>query len=111
MPEVTSSAYGASKAGVIALTKFAAVEYAKDGIRINSIAPGMHQTDLGERSDPKSAEKREKYIKKVVSMNIPIGSIAEPIEIEGLAVFLASDASSFVTGQAFIQDGGQLAKI
>ena len=111
MPEVTPSSYGASKAGVIALTKFAAVEYAKDGIRINSIAPGMHQTDLGDRSDPKAAEKREKFIEKVVSKNIPIGRIAEPIEIEGLAVFFASDASSFVTGQVFIQDGGQLAKI
>ena len=71
----------------------------------------MHKTDLGDRSDPKSEEKREEFIKKVVSMNIPIGRIAEPIEIEGLAVFLASDASSFVTGQVFIQDGGQLAKI
>ena len=111
MPEVTPSSYGASKAGVIALTKFAAVEYAKDGIRINSIAPGMHKTDLGDQSDPKMVERREELIEKAVSMNIPIGRIAEPMEIEGLAVFLASDASSFVTGQVFIQDGGQLAKI
>ena len=110
-PEVAPAAYGASKAGVIALTKFAAVEYAKDGIRINSIAPGMHRTGLGVKSDPELAKKREQFIKKLVSMNIPMGRIAESDEMEGLAVFLASDASSFVTGQVFIQDGGQLAKI
>jgi NAD(P)-dependent dehydrogenase (short-subunit alcohol dehydrogenase family) len=108
---VAPAAYGASKAGVIALTKFAAVEYAKDGIRINSIAPGMHRTGLGAKSDPELAKKREQFIKKLVPMNIPMGRIAEPNEMEGLAVFLASDASSFVTGQVFVQDGGQLAKI
>jgi NAD(P)-dependent dehydrogenase (short-subunit alcohol dehydrogenase family) len=110
-PEVTPAAYGASKAGGIALTKFAAVEYAKHGIRINCIAPGMHRTGLGSQSDPKLAEETEQFIKKLVSMNIPMGRLAEPNELEGLAVFLASDASSFVTGQVFVQDGGQLAKI
>lgn len=110
-PEVAPAAYGASKAGVIALTKFAAVEYAKDGIRINSIAPGMHRTGLGTESDPDRAKNREQFIKKLVSMNIPMGRQAEPGELEGLAVFLASDASNFITGQVFVQDGGQLAKI
>jgi NAD(P)-dependent dehydrogenase (short-subunit alcohol dehydrogenase family) len=110
-PEVTPAAYGASKAEGIALTKFAAVEYAKHGIRINCIAPGMHRTSLGSQSDPKLAEETEQFIKKLVSMNIPMGRLAEPNELEGLAVFLASDASSFVTGQVFVQDGGQLAKI
>lgn len=110
-PKVAPAAYGASKAGVIALTKFAAVEYAKFGIRINSIAPGMHRTGLGAKSDPKLAEKRERLIRELVSMNIPMGRQAEPSELEGLAVFLASDASSFVTGSVFVQDGGQIAKI
>jgi NAD(P)-dependent dehydrogenase (short-subunit alcohol dehydrogenase family) len=110
-PEVAPAAYGASKAGVIALTKFAAVEYAKDGIRINSIAPGMHHTNLGVEADPELAKQREQFIEKLVAMNVPMGRRAEPGELEGLAVFLASDASSFITGQVFIQDGGQLAKI
>ena len=110
-PEVSPAAYGAAKAGVIALTKFAAVEYAKDGIRINSIAPGMHHTNLGVDADPEHAREREQFIEKLVSMNVPMGRQAEPNELEGLAVFLASDASSFVTGQVFVQDGGQLAKI
>jgi NAD(P)-dependent dehydrogenase (short-subunit alcohol dehydrogenase family) len=106
-PEVSPAAYGASKAGVIALTKFAAVEYAKDGIRVNGIAPGMHRTGLG---DKKGAE-REAFISKMVAQNIPMGREADPGELEGLAVFLASDASGYVTGQTFVQDGGQLAKI
>jgi NAD(P)-dependent dehydrogenase (short-subunit alcohol dehydrogenase family) len=110
-PEVAPAAYGASKAGVIALTKFAAVEYAKDGIRINSIAPGMHRTNLANNSDPGRATKREELLNKLVSTNIPMGRIAQPDELEGLAVFLASDASSFVTGQVFVQDGGQSAKV
>jgi len=110
-PEVAPAAYGASKAGVIALTKFAAVEYAKDGIRINCIAPGMHRTGLGTKSRPELAKEREEFLKKLVSMNIPMGRIAEANELEGLAVFLASDASSFVTGSVFVQDGGQSAKI
>lgn len=110
-PEVAPSSYGAAKAGVIALTKFAAVEYAKDGIRINSIAPGMHRTELGVKAEPKLAEEREQRMKELVAMNIPMAREAEPDELEGLAVFLASDASSFVTGQVFVQDGGQLAKI
>jgi len=110
-PEVAPAAYGASKAGVIALTKFAAVEYARDGIRINSIAPGMHRTALGIEANPERAKRREQFIEKMVSMNIPMGREAEPDELEGLAVFLASDASGYVTGQVFVQDGGQLAKI
>jgi NAD(P)-dependent dehydrogenase (short-subunit alcohol dehydrogenase family) len=110
-PEVAPAAYGASKAGVIALTKFAAVEYAKDGIRINSIAPGMHRTNLGKNSDPGRATKRDEFLNKLVFANIPMGRIAQPDELEGLAVFLASDASSYVTGQVFVQDGGQTAKV
>jgi NAD(P)-dependent dehydrogenase (short-subunit alcohol dehydrogenase family) len=110
-PEVSPAAYGASKAGVIALTKFAAVEYAKDGIRINSIAPGLHRTNLGVESNPELAKKREQFFEKLVSTNVPMGRMADSNEMEGLAVFLASDASSFVTGQVFIQDGGQSAKI
>jgi NAD(P)-dependent dehydrogenase (short-subunit alcohol dehydrogenase family) len=110
-PEVAPAAYGASKAGVIALTKFTAVEYARDGIKINSIAPGMHHTNLGTKSEPEMAKEREEYLNKLALMNIPMGRIAEADEMEGLSVFLASEASSFVTGQVFIQDGGQLVKI
>ena len=110
-PEVSPAAYGASKAAVNTLTKFTAVEYARDGIRINAIAPGMHHTGLGRAADPERSREREEFIRKVASSNIPMGREADPMELEGLAVFLASDASSFVTGQVFIQDGGQTSKI
>ncbi|MFC1863858.1 SDR family NAD(P)-dependent oxidoreductase, partial [Thermodesulfobacteriota bacterium] len=101
-PEVAPAAYGASKAGVINLTKMAAVEYARDGIRVNCIAPGMHDTGLGVQTDAEIEKQRQQDIEELVSRIIPMGRIAQPVELKGLAVYLASDASSFVTGQVFI---------
>jgi len=96
-----SGPYGAAKAGVIALTRHAAVSYAKDGIRINAIAPGAHLTQpLGA-----PREEMEKVEKKIAKF-IPMGRLGMPSEMKGLAVYLASDASSYVTGQTFVQDGG-----
>ena len=93
--------YGAAKAGIIGLTKHAAVAYAKDGIRINAIAPGGHQTyPVGVPAEAWD------QLNKMFIQFIPMGRIAEPREIIGLAVYLASDASSYVTGQVFIPDGG-----
>ena len=106
-PESIPPAYGVSKAGVVLLTKCAAHDYAKDGIRVNSIAPGLHNTGLGPLSDPALADE----VLSIISTHIPMGRMGEPDEIEGLAVFLASDASSYVTGQVFVQDGGIMAKI
>jgi NAD(P)-dependent dehydrogenase (short-subunit alcohol dehydrogenase family) len=98
-----SAPYGASKAGVIGLTKHAAVTYAKDGIRINAIAPGLHDTNpVGLNLTLEQSEE----LKKTISPSIPMGRFAEPNEIQALAVYLASDASSYVTGQVFVQDGG-----
>ncbi len=96
--------YGASKHAVIGLTRHAAVAYAKDGIRINAIAPGAHLTwPLG---IPREA--MEKVHDKLANF-IPMGRLGEPREIRGLAVYLASDASSYVTGQVFVHDGGFIA--
>jgi len=106
---VTPASYGASKAGVFSLTKFAGVEYAKDGIRVNSIAPVLHKTSLGAKSGTLTAEEREQNLLKLVAQNIQMGRVAAAGELKGLAVFLASDASSFVTGSVFVQDGGQMA--
>ncbi|MFC1863414.1 SDR family NAD(P)-dependent oxidoreductase [Thermodesulfobacteriota bacterium] len=110
-PEVAPAAYGASKAGVISLTKMGAVEYAREGIRVNCIAPGMHDTGFGVQSDAELEKQRQQDMEELISRIIPMGRVAQPVEIKGLAVYLASDASSFVTGQVFIQDGGQLAQI
>ncbi len=101
-----SSVYGTTKAAIIGLTRHAAVAYAKEGIRINAIAPGIHDTKpVGLGISP---EKQEE-LKPMIQARIPMGRIAEPSEIRGLAVYLASDASSYVTGQVFVADGGLLA--
>ncbi len=101
-----SSVYGATKAAIIGLTRHAAVAYAKEGIRINAIAPGIHDTKpVGLGISP---EKQEE-LKPLIQSRIPMGRIGEPNEIRGLAVYLASDASSYVTGQIFVEDGGLLA--
>jgi NAD(P)-dependent dehydrogenase (short-subunit alcohol dehydrogenase family) len=113
VPEVGPAAYGASKAGVILLTNIAAMEYAKDGIRVNCIAPGMHKSELGQNNPgPKpDPAMMEKMIAEYCAAEIPMGRMAEASELAGLAVLLASDASSYITGQVFIQDGGQSARL
>jgi len=116
VPEVGPAAYGAAKAGVILLTSIAAMEYAKDNIRVNAIAPGMHKSELGQnnpgpRPDPAQRAQMETYIQKYCADWIPMGRMAEAGELKGLAVLLASDASSYITGQVFIEDGGQSARL
>jgi NAD(P)-dependent dehydrogenase (short-subunit alcohol dehydrogenase family) len=114
VPEVGPVAYGAAKAGVILLTNIAAMEYAKYNIRVNCIAPGMHKSELGQNNPgpkPKNMPDMEKYMTKYCAEEIPMGRIAEASELAGLAVLLASDASSYITGQVFVEDGGQSARI
>lgn len=103
--------YAASKAGVIGFTRQAAVEYARDGIRINAIAPGWHGgTRLGDaRRAVATREVLVDWEQNVVSRT-PMGRRGTPDEIRGLALYLASDASRFVTGQVFVQDGGWTAQ-
>jgi NAD(P)-dependent dehydrogenase (short-subunit alcohol dehydrogenase family) len=87
--------YGAAKAGVIQLTQTAALELAKRSIRVNAICPGWTDTPiLGELE-------RERLVRQT-----PMGRLGQPHEIASLAVFLASDASSFITGSAYRADGG-----
>ena len=107
----TPPAYGAAKAGVITLTRIGAVENARDGIRVNCIAPGMHNTGLGTLPDPVLEKARKQLFQNMIDLSIPMGRQAEPQEIKGLAIYLASDASSFVTGQVFTEDGGQTALV
>jgi 2-keto-3-deoxy-L-fuconate dehydrogenase len=96
--------YGTTKAAVIGLTKSVAADYVADGIRCNAICPGTVDTpSLQERinanADPKAA--RRNFIARQ-----PMGRLAQPSEIAPLVVFLASDESAFVTGQAYAVDGG-----
>ena len=90
--------YGASKAAVIGLTKCLAKEAARNNITVNAIAPSYVETDMM-KAVP------EKVREKFMSM-VPAGRFAEPSEIASVAVFLASDDSSFVTGECIIVSGG-----
>jgi NAD(P)-dependent dehydrogenase (short-subunit alcohol dehydrogenase family) len=97
-------AYCASKGGVIQLTKTAALEYAKQGIRVNAICPGMIATPMVERFIGGNEEAQ-----KTFEALEPVGRFGRPEEVAELALFLASGDSSFCTGAPFIVDGGFVA--
>lgn len=94
-----SSAYIASKHGILGLTKAAAIEYARKGIRINAVCPGLVRTEMVERSF--SADLQAKIV-----AGTPLGRAAAPEEIAEAVVWLLSDAASYVTGQQIVVDGG-----
>jgi len=95
--------YCVSKAGVVMLTRVMALEFAKYNVRVNGIAPGWIKTKINEQlwSDPDN--------RKQIEATIPLGYLAEPSALSGAALFLASDASSYVTGHTIVVDGGYLA--
>jgi NAD(P)-dependent dehydrogenase (short-subunit alcohol dehydrogenase family) len=104
LPVPGSAIYSATKAGVVGMTKAAALEYAKDGIRVNAICPGITRTPLIEGVIG-GREKKEKYLTSYSAM----GRMAAPEEIGEAAAWLLSDLSSFVTGIAMPVDAGQVA--
>ncbi len=95
--------YGISKAGVLMLTKILAVELAGDNIQVNAIVPGFIQTRFS-RVLWDTPEIHEKIVAQ-----IPQGHIGQPEEVTGMALYLASSASSFTTGTTMVVDGGQMA--
>ena len=103
------SIYAATKAGVLALTKSAAQEYARQGVRVNALVAGGFRTPMLERvfersagDDPGAAEAMAEQVAQMV----PLGRIGSPEEAAQAAVWLCSDASSYVTGHSMIVDGG-----
>lgn len=96
------SAYTASKHAVEGLTKSAALEHAKEGIRVNAVSPGLIQTDMADRLvGAGESEMRDGFIAAH-----PIGRVGTPEEIAATVFFLASDGASFITGESIKADGG-----
>jgi 2-deoxy-D-gluconate 3-dehydrogenase len=99
-----NSIYSLTKGALIAFARGLAVEWARHGVRVNAICPGWINTELNQaaRDDAKVAEANLRQI--------PLGRFGETADVAPLAVYLASAASSFATGQAFVLDGGQTAR-
>ncbi len=101
-PDVMNTiVYNASKGGVIAFTRDLACKWAQHGIRVNSIAPGWFPSDMSGYV----LERHEERLKQ----HIPLGRFGGPHDLEGVVVFLASDASAYVTGHTLVVDGGESA--
>jgi NAD(P)-dependent dehydrogenase (short-subunit alcohol dehydrogenase family) len=97
------AAYGASKAAVASLTKSLAIEWAKHGVNVNAIAPGVFRTALNQKLLDETPRGQE------FKLRTPMGRFGQVKELAGAAVYLASDAASFVTGEIIVVDGGFLA--
>jgi NAD(P)-dependent dehydrogenase (short-subunit alcohol dehydrogenase family) len=97
------AAYAASKAAVVSLTRSLAVEWSRHGVLVNAIAPGVFRTEFNQKlleGTPRGHE---------LLMRTPMGRFGQANEVAGAAVYLASDAASFVTGETLVIDGGFLA--
>src|SRR5215204_6540036 len=97
------AAYSASKAAVASLTKSLAIEWAKRGVNVNAIAPGVFRTALNQKLLDETSRGQE------FKLRTPMGRFGQVKELAGAAVYLASDAASFVTGEIIVVDGGFLA--
>lgn len=102
-PAFTARPYNISKAGIIMLTRVLARQLGTYGIRVNAIAPGGIKTEM-----IRMVWSQPEFL-KLLEEQVPLGRIAEPAEIANVALFLASDASSYVTGHTLVADGGLLA--
>jgi NAD(P)-dependent dehydrogenase (short-subunit alcohol dehydrogenase family) len=100
-----TSAYAASKHGVVGLTKTAALEYAQSGIRVNAVCPGLIRTPMVERYSRGDAE-----IEAQFAAVEPVGRMGTPEEVAEAVVWLCSESASFVTGHAMAVDGAYVAR-
>jgi NAD(P)-dependent dehydrogenase (short-subunit alcohol dehydrogenase family) len=95
------NAYGAAKAGIVAMTRSLACEWARDGIRVNAVAPGYVATELVE-----TLKRNGQMNLQAIERRTPMGRLAQPDEIARAISFLASDAASYITGTVLSVDGG-----
>ncbi|MGA8104728.1 MAG: SDR family oxidoreductase [Candidatus Acidiferrales bacterium] len=100
-PKLPAIGYSASKGGVISFTKDLASKWGMHNIQVNAIAPGWFPTDMSEKVIERN--------KEALLESIPLGRFGGPHDLQGAAIFLASNASDFVTGHILVVDGGQSA--
>jgi len=105
----SSAGYCASKAGLVGLTKVAAVELARYGIRVNALCPGATETPMARHQRTQMQNAGMPTSASIIDRMGVMGRMGEPEEMANMALFLASDESSFATGASFINDGGWLA--
>ena len=98
MPDISAAGYVASKGGLVALTRELAAKWARYGIRVNAIAPGYFPTRMTEKIWQQAGE--------LMRTSVPMGRGGMDGELKGVAVFLAADASNYITGQTIVVDGG-----
>ena len=96
-----NEAYASTKGGVLAMVRGLAVEYARYGVRANSVLPGWIATDMTQ-----GAQDNDKFNEQVILKRVPVRRWGEGEDFAGIAVYLASDASKFHTGDSFVIDGG-----
>jgi len=105
------AAYCASKFGVIGLTQSIAIEFARDGIRVNALCPGVVFTPMWDEQMGDYARKRNlrtDEVRAYMESNIPVGELCTPSDVAQTALFLASDAARYITGQAINISGGSV---
>jgi len=99
--KMPAAAYSASKAAILGLTRDLAAQWGPRGIRVNALLPGVFPSEA-------TAHYSENYKRKIIDLRIPLGRIGDPSDIAATAVFLASDAASYITGVSLPVDGGLL---
>lgn len=99
-------AYSTAKAALLHFTRVTAVIYAPKNIRLNCVVPGMILTPMIENFGRSEKEEDREVYRKITQHNVPIGRMGEPEDVANAALWLASDASKYVTGQSLIVDGG-----